>query len=637
MLDLRLNDIYELNAFEEVKKRWQRLTNSLTRIINVPTALIFEVTPPHSKVFCSSKVDDNPYQEGDRISLKGSYCEHIINQDKKLLVTDARKDENWKQNPAVELGMVSYLGFPIKWPHGEVFGTICVLDNKENNYNEIYEKTIFEFKKIIEADLADISSKPKEFEHKEVEELLLSSEDYEILLAAMNASIDGMAVLNRDKKFIYLNKAHAEIYGYETKEELLGKSWEVLYSNKEIEKIRKEVFSKLDTTGKWRGELIGKRKDGQTFPQEVSLTEIEKGGLICVVRDIIERKQTEDKIKELNFHDEVTDLYNRAYFEEELRRLDTERQLPLSLIVGDMNGLKLVNDAFGHSRGDKRLRKMAGVLKRCCREEDIVARWGGDEFIIILPQTGLTVADGVCKRIERLCEDTRDGEIKLSIALGTAAKTKPEQDVHEVFEKAEDRMYKNKLMNSSKARANIISSLEDSLIEKDYEIEGHIKRLKDLALKFGQKLGLSSGTLDKVALLAAFHDIGKVAIAEGIITKSSKLSKEEWGEVKKHPEIGYRIAQASDKLTPIAEAILSHHEWWDGTGYPQKKEGKEIPLISRIISIIDAYDVMTHGRSYKVAISNEEAITELKRCAGVQFDPYLTEKFIDLISKKEDY
>lgn len=138
--------------------------------------------------------------------------------------------------------------------------------------------------------------------------------------------------------------------------------------------------------------------------------------------------------------------------------------------------------------------------------------------------------------------------------------------------------------------------------------------------------------MDDLALLATLHDIGKIAIPEGIIIKPGNLSPEEWELIWKHPEIGYRIAGSSPELAPIAEAILAHHEWWDGSGYPRGLKGEEIPLISRIISIVDAYDVMTHGRPYKEAVGQEESLQELQGKAGTQFDPILTSMFIKMVS-----
>jgi HD-GYP domain-containing protein (c-di-GMP phosphodiesterase class II) len=153
-----------------------------------------------------------------------------------------------------------------------------------------------------------------------------------------------------------------------------------------------------------------------------------------------------------------------------------------------------------------------------------------------------------------------------------------------------------------------------------------------LCIKVGKKLGLGDAMIDELALLAVLHDIGKIAIPDHVLNKPDKLTEEEWKTMKTHSEIGFRIASESPDLSHIAYSILTHHENYDGTGYPKGLKGKEIPIISRIISILDAYDVMTHDRPYKKAIETEAAILEIRRCSGTQFDPDLIELCIAVFS-----
>jgi len=195
-------------------------------------------------------------------------------------------------------------------------------------------------------------------------------------------------------------------------------------------------------------------------------------------------------------------------------------------------------------------------------------------------------------------------------------------------------MHKNKLFESRDISSSIISSIESSLLERNYETKDHVKQLIDTTLKLGKTARLSKKELDELVLLTTLHDIGKIAISDDILIKKRKLTKKEWKIIKKHPEIGYNIAKLSNQLSPIAEAILSHHERWDGTGYPQGIKGNKIPKISRIVAIINAYDVMVNGRVYKKAINKEEAIEELKKYSGKQFDPKLIDKFIHILEDK---
>ncbi len=350
-----------------------------------------------------------------------------------------------------------------------------------------------------------------------------------------------------------------------------------------------------------------------------------------ILINVLERKKTEEEIKKLSLKDKLTGLYNRAYFEEELKRLNTKRQLPLSFIMGDVNGLKLINDAFGPREGDNLLKKIARILKNCCRKEDIIARWGGDEFSILLPKTTDKDSEEILNRLRDAFHRTKSHKIPVSISLGTSTKKNYDYNIRTVIKEAEDWMYRRKLLERKSISSSIISSLERTLQEKSYETEEHAVRMRKMALELGNALKLKENKLNELSLLSTLHDIGKVAIPDEILMKKGRLTKKEWDIVKRHPEVGYNISSSSPQLMPIAYAVLSHHEWWDGTGYPRGLKGEEIPLTSRIITIVDAYDVMTHDRSYKKAVKKREAIRELIRCSGTQFDPNLVEIFINVI------
>ncbi|MCL4378592.1 MAG: diguanylate cyclase [Actinobacteria bacterium] len=344
-------------------------------------------------------------------------------------------------------------------------------------------------------------------------------------------------------------------------------------------------------------------------------------------------KNYQDEIKHLSFYDYLTGIYNRAFFEKELQKLDKQKQFPLSLVIGDVNGLKILNDAFGHEKGDELLIKVAKILKESFRSKDIVSRWGGDEFIIILPMTCLEDTTKIINRVSKKFKRESTKMLPLSISFGMEVKNDITQDIADVIKNAEDKMYKHKLIEQQSIHSSIIFSLEKTLEERDYETKEHIERMKSLAVKLGNALKLTEEENDELTLLAALHDIGKISIADDIILKPEKLDKGEWEIIKKHPEIGFRIAETSTELASISRGILYHHEWWNGKGYPKGLSGEKIPLISRIISIIDAYDAMTNDRLYRKALSKEEAIKELKRCSGSQFDPELVKNFIKVIEK----
>jgi diguanylate cyclase (GGDEF)-like protein len=360
-------------------------------------------------------------------------------------------------------------------------------------------------------------------------------------------------------------------------------------------------------------------------------------GTFGITRDITDRKKYENKIKHMSFHDYLTGLYNRAYFEEELLRLNTERNLPLSIILGDLNGLKMVNDTYGHDKGDELLIKVAEVLKQCFRKSDIISRWGGDEFIILLPLTDYSRAEEIAGKIEKACYQCSSHDLPLSISLGISTKVKEDESIEGILKAAEDKMYLQKMGDEKRTHRSMIFSLEKSLDKKDYETEEHVKRMGDLALLLGKGLNLPEDKLNELVMLAALHDIGKIAVADSIILKPGKLTPQEWELVKKHPEVGYRIAKSSTDLAAIADAILTHHENWDGSGYPEGLKGEKIPLVSRIISIVDAYDAMTNDRPYRRAFAKEQAIAEIRRCSGTKYDPKLVEVFLKAMDRNYEY
>lgn len=357
-------------------------------------------------------------------------------------------------------------------------------------------------------------------------------------------------------------------------------------------------------------------------------------GRVIVFYDVSHHRQKEDVISYHTFHDHLTGLYNRAFFEVELKRLNSERMLPLSLILCDANGLKLVNDAFGHDEGDRMLKKIADILRSVCRKEDIIARIGGDEFAILLPVVDISKAKSIVERIRDTCQQQDSSPIPISISIGVATRENLKMEMAAVYRLAEERMYTAKLEESRTVRTEIIDSIRKSLEAHAHETQEHVNRMKELALKLSARIGLGEYECNKLELLAKIHDIGKIAIPHSILCKPGNLNIEEWQIIRKHSEIGYRIAAYSPELAFLADSILSHHERWDGKGYPQGLAGKQIPITARIISIVDTYDILTNGRSYRLPVSSEKALEEIRRCSGTQFDPELVENFVSLMEEE---
>jgi len=444
-------------------------------------------------------------------------------------------------------------------------------------------------------------------------------------------SLDGIYQSTPEGKYIDVNNALVKMLGYSTKEELISKDIgkDIYYSEKD--RLRSNERGKLFKTRL-------KKKDGTIIWVEISPGVIAKGSNPVyyegIVRNIDERIKAEKKIKYLSCHDHLTGLYNRYYFEEELKRLDSPRLYPIIVAIIDINGFKLVNDTFGHKKGDEILKNTAKILKICFRREDIVARYGGDEFIVLLPSTTKTTAAKIVSRVEKAFNNQFYKKYITSLSIGIAIKKSEKQKINELVKIAEDNMYKHKLIEKQSSHSSIIISLQKALEERNYETHEHMNRMQSLALELGEILNFSNEKLDELSLLSSLHDIGKIAISDNIILKHSKLTSKEYELIKKHPEIGFRIASSNPDLTPIAKGILSHHERWDGKGYPMGLKGEAIPLTSRVIAIIDAYDAMTNNRPYRKAHSKEYAIKELLKYTGKYFDPIFVEHFIKIISKE---
>jgi diguanylate cyclase (GGDEF)-like protein len=356
--------------------------------------------------------------------------------------------------------------------------------------------------------------------------------------------------------------------------------------------------------------------------------------LIGIIVDVTERKSKDEENYYLSYHDQLTGLYNRRFYEEELLRLDTSRNLPMTIIMGDVNGLKLINDSFGHNAGDELLRKGAAAIKKCCRTDDIIARIGGDEFVMILPKIDADEAEEIIKRIRNSAAEEEVENIPVSISFGYETKRSMGESIVEVVKRAEDYMYKKKLFENQSLRGKTIRAIVAALYEKNSREEKHSKRVSELCEIMGAALGFPEYQIMELRTVGLFHDIGKIALNEDLLNKKGPYTDEEWNDMKRHPEIGFRILSTSNDLFELAEYVLAHHERWDGKGYPRRLAGTEIPLVSRIVAIVDAYDAMTAEGGYQEPCSDEEAAEGLNANAGVMFDPYLVDVFINRVIRR---
>ena len=376
--------------------------------------------------------------------------------------------------------------------------------------------------------------------------------------------------------------------------------------------------------------------DGKTIIEETRKVPVisengEVWGIVGLASDVTEKIELKEKLIKLSYTDSLTEIYNRAYFEEKKEQIKKSEYLPIGIIMGDVNGLKVVNDTFGHLEGDKLLKNMANVLKKATSEDDFIFRWGGDEFVILMPNCNEVKCEETISRIMQECKTCKFNLIEMSISLGSSIKETLQGNIYENLKEAEEKLYRQKFLQEKSIRSSIIFSLSQSLHEKNVETEQHTKRLVKYAIKIGKNLGFTTAQLDELELITKLHDIGKIGVSEELLLKPQKLTEEEFNEIKSHTEKGYRILQASGELSHVARGVLTHHERYDGKGYPLGLKGEEIPIMARIVNIVDSYDAMTTDRGYNEVKTKKEAYEEIELCKGKQFDPMIADIFIDIL------
>ena len=459
-----------------------------------------------------------------------------------------------------------------------------------------------------------------------------SEEKYRLLMTQM---IQGLAVHEIitdsdgqpvDYVFLDINDSYTKLVGV-TREMCIGKRiTEVMPT---VEKYWIDNFGEVALTGEPNYyenylEATGKYYGTYTYSPK-------KGQFAVLVSDITEYKKYQEKLLYMSYHDQLTGLYNRRFFEEELNRRDTTANLPLTIIMCDINGLKIINDSFGHTIGDEYLKSTAEIIKKACRTDDIVARLGGGEFAVILTNVDAAEALKIIEQIKAMISEKKFAAIDLSVSFGLATKASEQQSVLETVVSAENYMYTQKIYEHTSMRSKTIDFIMNTLFEKSDRESQHSKRVSAICEAIAAKMNFSNDEINQIRVAGLVHDIGKIGINEQILNKAGSLDHNEWTAIKKHPEAGWRILSTSNEFSKIAEFVLRHHERWDGSGYPQGLTGAEIPIEARIIAIADTYDAMTSERSYKKAFSRVDAINELKRCSGTNFDPEIVAVFVNQV------
>lgn len=479
-------------------------------------------------------------------------------------------------------------------------------------------------------DITEVKSKQRQLEERE-----------NILRTIIDTLPNYIFYKDKDCRYVGYNKKWSDHYKKLGINSMIGKNdFEVdsISSNLAL-KYMKQDLEAMESKKIIREERRITTPEGQRCIEETIKVPVinedgEVWGIVALSTDITETIELKEKLTKLSYTDSLTGVYNRAYFEEKKEELNSKNHLPIGVIMGDVNGLKFVNDTFGHLEGDKLLKNMTKILRNTTSKNDFIFRWGGDEFIILIPNCDEDKCEQVINNIIDACKKADFELIKMSISLGSSIKHSLEEDIYDNLKKAEEKLYRQKFLQERSIRSSIIFSLNQSLHEKNVETEQHTKRLVYYACQIGKRLGFTKSQLDELKLVTKLHDIGKIGISEEILFKPGKLTKKEYDVIKTHTEKGYRILRASGELSHISKGVLAHHERYDGLGYPLGLSKEEIPITSRIVNIVDSYDAMTRDRGYNTVKTKPEAIEEIKRCSGKQFDPNIAKIFIDILERE---
>lgn len=448
----------------------------------------------------------------------------------------------------------------------------------------------------------------------------------------------GVGYATMKGEFIEVNRDYAKILGY-SEEELVQKS---IIDNtyfadleKDAENMKKIVNGDIECFSMDKRYV---KKDQSIIWVNLSVSKVQFSNdepeyLMGIILDITERKNSEALLEHLAFHDQITDLFNRRYYEEFIEKHVTNFDSQVSIALISINGLRLINDAYGFKTGDLVLRKVADILTSYCVESSLIARLNNDEFIVIYGNLAEESMNEKVSSLYGLILNETVEDINISVSIGCASQETTNNNYFELYKLAENRMLTDKLVVKDSTINRTIDIIMNSLYEKNERELLHSKRVSLICGKLAKVMGMNKMDIEKIKIAGLMHDIGKIGVPDEILNKEEKLTEDEWERIKKHAEAGFRILDSGREFSQIADCVLSHHERWDGKGYPRGLQKEEIPLFSRIIAIADSYDAMTSKRAYRDALELELVVDELNQNAGKQFDPVIIQEFMNNLNE----
>ena len=352
-------------------------------------------------------------------------------------------------------------------------------------------------------------------------------------------------------------------------------------------------------------------------------------GTLLMFHDISEFKKLYNSMERTAMTDLLTGLSSRVHLQKKITEINLYRKYPYTAVVCSISGINLITEGFGEDAGKAATMHVADLLRSQLRASDFAAYDDGN-MIVLMPDTGSSDAEAVFNRISRILKHDRAFNFSLSFVFGIASRASRDADMQLTVSQAQADMLKNKMRVDAEVHKSIIDSLREALRLSAFETEQHSLRVQSLCVKIAEKLKLPETEINNLEKLALFHDIGKLSVPSEIINKPSPLTAEEMRIMQLHVINGYKIANVSEELAPVAREILCHHERWDGKGYPNGYAGEEIPYLSRIVTVADSFDVITHDRPYKFARPVQSALDEIRRNRGIQFDPAVVDAFLSL-------
>ncbi len=417
---------------------------------------------------------------------------------------------------------------------------------------------------------------------------------------------------------------------------------------------------------RWQGTLMGvlglMRREGQFSYEDRALVEsvaLEAGTALQNARLYSEAAHRADR-------DSVTELFNHRAIQEQLvttlarcKRTGSS----FSVVMMDLNNFKFFNDTYGHPVGDDVLRAVARGLQESCRASDLLGRYGGDEFIVVLPDTDAPGTIEACQRIKneldsRHFEPVPGTRLPIAISFGWAAFPADGDSIHELLTQADANLYSHKrggasyLSQSAKAAKetreelkrlknrseggsfSVLDALVTAIDNKDHYTRQHSEEVTYLSLLVAQEIGYDEAALRAVRISGLLHDVGKIAVPDDILRHPGKLGREEWEIMQQHPVFGALIVKDVPQLDHVLTGIRHHHERWDGGGYPDKLAGEAIPEMGRLLAMADCYSALTTNRPYRKGWNPEDALEEIEKCSGTQFDPRLCAVFVTVMRRE---